>query len=481
MIGASRWKPYPETKDSGIEWLGEIPEDWGVVPFKTVLARNDSGVWGDDPDGVSDRLVLRSTEQDVNGSWSIDDPAPRKLSERERTEALLIEGDLVVTKSSGSQLHIGKTSYVDEGVASLRACFSNFMQRLRLKSGNDPRLYWHLMNSPVCRQQFVFLSTTTTGLGNLNAGIIGAVWVPVASLGEQQAIADFLDRETAKVDALVEKKERLIELLQEKRTALITHAVTKGLPAAEAAQAGLDPNVPMKDSGTCLRAGTHRQVDWLGHLPARGAQAGIPAHWAETRLGWCVEVSGGHTPDTGELRFWAGEIPWVTPKDMKRRDITDSLDHVSEAALSEPGLRLLAPGSVLIVVRGMILVHTFPVAVLRVPATINQDMKGLFPRDGLGSDYLAYLLEGISGFMLSLVEESAHGTRRLQTELWKRVQLFLPPASEQAKIVVHLDRETAKIDSLIAKVSEAIERLKEYRTALISAAVTGKIDVREAA
>lgn len=219
------------------------------------------------------------------------------------------------------------------------------------------------------------------------------------------------------------------------------------------------PYPDTKDSG----------IEWLGQ---------IPTHWVETRLGWSVEVNGGHTPDTGELRYWDGEIPWVTPKDMKRRVITDSLDHVSEEALAETSLRLLATGNVLIVVRGMILAHTFPVAVLRAPATINQDMKALLPTDGLESDYLAYLLEGISEFILSLVEESAHGTRRLQTELWKRVQLFLPPAIEQARIIEHLDSEIAKIDALIAKVEEAIERLKEYRIALISAATTGKIDVR---
>jgi len=252
----------------------------------------------------------------------------------------------------------------------------------------------------------------------------------------------------------------LIELLQEKRTALITHAVTKGLPAAEAAQAGLDPNVPTKDSG----------IEWLGQ---------IPAHWAHRRLGYVVTATGGHTPDTGNPMYWHGDIPWVTPKDMKRRQIFGAIDHVAELALEETGLHLIDPGAVLIVVRGMILAHTFPVAVTRVPVTINQDMKALLPNEDSSGDFLAYLLEGISGGFLSLVEEAAHGTRRLQTELWKHLKVFLPADREQCQIVEFLDRETAKIDALIAKVQEAIERLKEYRTALISAAVTGKIDVRE--
>jgi len=220
-----------------------------VKPFKALLSRNDGGVWGEDfaDDGV---IVLRSTEQMVDGKWNIENPARRRLTIREASDARLKVGDLVVTKSSGSELHIGKTSIVDQSVAALNCCFSNFMQRLRVARPNLDRHYWYFLNCPVAREQLIFQSSTTTGLGNLNSSILGSIRVPVAPKDEQQAIASFLDRETAKIDKLIEKKERLIELLQEKRSALITQAVTKGL----------DPTVPMKDSG----------VEWLGK---------IPAHW----------------------------------------------------------------------------------------------------------------------------------------------------------------------------------------------------------
>ena len=101
---------YPSYKDSGVEWLGEVPAHWGIAPFKTQIERNDGGVWGEDPDGINDTIVLRSTEQTADGQWRIDDPAPRKLSASEINAALLIEGDLLLTKSSGSSLHIGKTT-----------------------------------------------------------------------------------------------------------------------------------------------------------------------------------------------------------------------------------------------------------------------------------------------------------------------------------------------------------------------------------
>ena len=221
-------------KDSGVEWLGEIPAHWNVKPFKALLARNDSGVWGDDSVGKG-TIVLRSTEQTVSGEWSIDTPALRLLTTREAAQSRLEVDDLVVTKSSGSTLHIGKTSIVDESVAELRCGFSNFMQRLRVDRQHEARFFWYLMNTPVAREQLVFLSSTTTGLGNLNGSILGAIRVAAAPLAEQRIIADFLDRETAKIDALTGKIRQAIEHLKEFRTALISAAVTGKIDVREEA------------------------------------------------------------------------------------------------------------------------------------------------------------------------------------------------------------------------------------------------------
>ena len=448
MTGA-RFKPYPEYKDSGIEWLGEIPVHWEVVPYKTILSRNDSGVWGDDPDGITDTIVLRSTEQSVDGSWRIHDPALRKLTAHDRLEVVLEEGDLVVTKSSGSELHIGKTSYVDKKVASVRPCFSNFMQRLRLDVNCVSRVYWYFMNSPACRQQFVFLSSTTTGLGNLNGGIIGAIGAPVAPADEQQAIVDFLDRETVKIDALVEKKHRLIELLQEKRTALITHAVTKGL----------DPNVPMKDSG----------IEWLGQ---------IPAHWAVRKLKHSGRLLGGGTPSKAERSYWEGDIPWVSPKDMHTWQILDAEDHITEQAVTESATEVVPPGSLLVVVRSGILRHTIPVAVNRCSVALNQDMKALVTSEPDVVHYYMYVVAGKQQELLVEWRSEGATVESLRFEWLAGCGFPFPRREERVAIADFLDRETAKIDTLIGKIQEAIELLKEYRTALISAAVTGKIDVR---
>ncbi|MGC4010010.1 MAG: hypothetical protein QM805_14140, partial [Pseudomonas sp.] len=113
---------YSEYKDSGASWLGTVPRHWKVQRFKWLIERNDGGVWGDDPDGIDDTIVLRSTEQTADGRWQIEDPAKRKLTPKDRLSALLEVGDLLVTKSSGSALHIGKTTLVERDVAGLGAC-----------------------------------------------------------------------------------------------------------------------------------------------------------------------------------------------------------------------------------------------------------------------------------------------------------------------------------------------------------------------
>ncbi|MEK9775478.1 MAG: hypothetical protein VW339_04940 [Quisquiliibacterium sp.] len=219
-------EPNVPMKDSGVEWLGEVPAHWNVSPFKWQIERNDGGVWGDDPDGEQDTIVLRSTEQTVDGRWQMADPALRKLSESEKASALLSEGDLVVTKSSGSSLHIGKTTIVSKEIAELGCCYSNFMQRVRTKPGFMPKLAWYLMNNDIARLQFDLLSNSTTGLANLNGTMIGQVLVAVPPANEQQAIINFLDIEAYKIDSLNAKAISAIDLLQERRSALVSAAVT---------------------------------------------------------------------------------------------------------------------------------------------------------------------------------------------------------------------------------------------------------------
>lgn len=448
----NHYKPYPAYKDSGVEWLGEVPVHWTNLRFKWKIARNDGGVWGGDPDGKDDTVVLRSTEQTAEGHWKIDDPAPRKLSHDDKMFALLLSGDLLVTKSSGSSLHIGKTTIVSAEIQDMSCCYSNFMQRVRTRQSFLPKLAWYVMNNEVARRQFDFLSNTTTGLANLNGTMIGQIQICVPQLEEQHSIIVHLDRETARIDGLIGRKTRFIELLREKRQALITRAVTKGL----------DPNVPMKDSG----------VEWLGD---------VPAHWDVTPLKYLATFQSGGTPSKENLQFWDGEIPWASAKDLKKDQLDDTSDHITDLALTSGGATLVPIGTVLVVVRGMILARLFPVVEVLVPMAINQDLKALKAAEILHDRFLAYLLRGFAAESLRRLEEAGHGTKALRMDAWTSMRLTVPPLDEQKKILDSIIATNRRIDTLISTTESSIELLKERRRALITAAVTGQIDLRETA
>ena len=253
-------KPYVEMKDSGVPWLGEVPVHWEVKRSKSLLSRNDSGLWGSDfdDDGV---IVLRSTEQTQNGEWNISAPARRRFTTSEYLACRLEEGDLVVTKSSGSALHIGKTSIVTQAVAVLDCCFSNFMQRLRVKQNMMPRFVWYALNGELGRRQFDYYSDTTTGLANLNGEVIGRVTLAHPPLSEQIAIVRFLDHANRRIRRYICAKQKLIALLEEQKQAIIHQAVTGQVDVRT------DQPYPVyKPSG----------VEWLGE---------VPAHW-ERRAVW---------------------------------------------------------------------------------------------------------------------------------------------------------------------------------------------------
>jgi len=219
----TRHRPVPTSS----RWFPTVPEGWSVTTLKRVLTANDGGVWGDDPvDEEAGTVVLRSTDQTVDGEWRISEPAVRALSPSERVKATLREGDLLVTKSSGSEAHIGKTTLVTGEVAAMRPCYSNFMQRLRLNSRLLPRVIWYVMNSEAGRQQLSYASNTTTGLANLNGELLGELHVPIAPASEQRVLLDHLDEETARIRRLVGEVGTSSALLRERRSALITAAVT---------------------------------------------------------------------------------------------------------------------------------------------------------------------------------------------------------------------------------------------------------------
>ena len=192
--------------------------------------------------------------------------------------------------------------------------------------------------------------------------------------------------------------------------------------------------------------------------------------WAKTQLGQLGEVLGGSTPSKANSQFWDGNIPWVSPKDMKRTVIHDSEDHVSRKALDETSLKAIPSNSLLMVVRGMILAHSFPVAITAREVTINQDMKALVPPREVSS-YLLMYLQAVKSVMVGLVDRSSHGTCKLVSEkLWAHTVL-LPPLAEQHRIVAKVDQLMTLCDQLRARLNQARQVHEQLATALIEQAV----------
>ena len=295
------------------------------------------------------------------------------------------------------------------------------------------------------------LQSRTTGIREgktITYSQFASIDLPLPSLVEQSNIADFLDRETADIDALVEKYEQLIERLEEKRLAMMSQYVTKGTNA----------RASMKESG----------IKWIGE---------IPSHWRMVPLKYLVKIFSGSTPDKNNEEYWrGGKVPWASAKDLKVETLFDTEDHITDLAV-QSGATLISEGNVLTVVRGMILARALPVVVTGCTMAINQDLKALRPHDMIRAEYLANVLRSIATAILARADASGHGTKVLRFEDWARFDIPLPPLIEQDAIVSMVADKSESLASLSESARKAIALSEERRSALITGAVTGQIDV----
>lgn len=438
--GLRRFKPYPAYQDSGVEWLGEIPAGWAVRRWRYCCRVTEGQVPPDD-ERYRERILVAPNH--------IESGTGRILFLETASEQGAISGKYLVNP--------GDLIYSKIRPALNKACIaegewlcSADMYPIKIICG-DLRarfLLYFVLSEPFAR--LMVDESMRVAMPKVNRETLTSCPVVLPACEEQGAIEAFLDRETAKIDALVAKKERLIELLQEKRTARITRAVTKGL----------EPGVPMKDSG----------VEWLGE---------IPAHWGIGRLGHWVNVGNGSTPGRDESRYWInGSYPWLTSAKINDGVIGAADEFVSEVALRECHLPRVRAGSVLVAITGEGQTRG-RAALLTIESTISQHLAYVTPSGPrLRTDYLRRVFESRYEWLRS--ESSGAGSTRaaLTCEFLRSIQVAIPPSEEQQSIAAVLDRETEGIEALIAIVREAIDRLNELRIALISAAVTGKIDVR---
>ena len=445
-LGPRRYRRYPAYKPSGIEWLDEIPTNWEAkrLRFIVEMGVTKKEVTELDPETEVSFIPMEAVRE--YGGIDLDSTKP--LAEVVEGYTYFHNGDIIVAKitpcfeNGKGALATGLCNDVGFGTTELHVLRASFRV--------DPRFLLYLTFSDHFRRIGKASMYGAGGQKRISDDFIRDFRHPVPSLPDQRAIAAFLDRETTKIDALVAKKERLIELLQEKRTALITRAVTRGL----------DPSVPMQGSG----------VEWLDE---------IPAHWGVCRLRRVISKFVDYRGKTPEKSV--SGVPLVTARNIKNQSIDFSLSEEfipeelyprwmvrGRPELGDVVITTEAPlgETAQVVDTGIALAQR--VILLKVDAT------------KITNDYLKYHFAADSGRMELSTRATGSTALGIKASHLKSSLIAVPSMCEQDEISRTVTSESEKVDVFIAKVRMAIGQLREFRTALISAAVTGKIDVRDA-
>ena len=447
----AKYKPYPAYKPSGIGWLGVIPKHWEIKRLKYVADLNPKASEGRKLDSTTE--VSFVPMESVGEYGGLDLSLTKELADVGDGYTYFADGDVLVAKITPC-FENGKGSLA-EGLVNGVAFGTTELHVLRCGSELDRGFAFHLTLTDAFRKLGEAEMYGAGGQKRVPESFVTNLKHPIPPLPEQRAITAFLDRETAKIDALVSKKERLIELLREKRTALISHAVTKGL----------DPTVPMTESG----------VEWLGE---------IPTHWEIKRLKHMVgKIGSGKTPRGGAERYEAEGVMLLRSQNVHFGGlILTDVAYIDTDTDNEMSGSRVQEGDVLLNITGASLGRSCVARLKNTDANVNQHVCILRTDQQRDEpEFLAYSME--SNSLQGQIFNSENGVSRdaLNFEQIGDLTFARPGIREQHAIATFLDRETAKLDALAAKVEEAIARLKEFRIALISAAVTGRIDVREEA
>ncbi len=446
-----RAKPYAEYKSSGIEWLGDVPAQWGVKRLKYTASINDDALpETTSPDFEFSYVDIGSVDR-VEGIISTEEMVFESAPSRARR--IVREGDTIV---STVRTYLRAIAPIQNPKPNLIVSTGFAVVRPR---GIKPRFLSYALRESSFVETLVSKSVGVS-YPAVNASEVATIPIPLPSPNEQDIIADYLDRETSKIDVLIAKKRDLIDKLKEKRTALISRTVTQGLPPDAARTAGLDPNPKLKPSG----------IDWLGD---------VPEHWEVTQL-----FRNASTIQTGPFgsQLHASDyvedgIPLINPAHI----VAGRLIPYSESCVDEPTATRLArhrlqEGDIIMGRRGEI----------GRCAPVTKSEAGWVC--GTGS-LIVRLMSGDSRYFVrvfsdagfsKLLELHAVGTTMLNLNptIVGRMFVPIPPPAEQVAIADYLEVETKKLDQLAEMVGAAVERLQEYRAALITATVTGKIDIR---
>ena len=385
--------------------------------------------------------LIRATDIDqgeINSESALRiDPEDVPLSK----EPFLSEGEIIVVRSGANT---GDSARIPKILEGSIVGYDIVISPTKIESRF---LSWCLLSGFVIEYQFEPVMQRAAQ-PHLSSEDIGDTKVPVPSHNEQIKISNFLENKTSLIDKQIKELNRLISELNDMEDSVAFEAISGRL---------------WNSSGH-----SNTNIDWLNS---------IPSNWDAAPVKYLLEMESGSTPKKSEDEFWNGDIPWFTAKDMNSHELKNSQDNITSTAVKETGISIIPPQTTLILVRGMILDHTFPVGITDCESTINQDMKALAPGERILPEYLFWLMRGISSIVLSLVEESAHGTKRLDTDRLKNLSVPVPSIDTQKYLIKKLQNKISKVNSLKDNLRSALDLLYEKRQALITKAILGQIDL----
>ena len=422
-----------EMKDSGIEWIGEIPVDWSMKRVKHIFTRKNEKAMQENPtilslarDGVKVRDISNNEGQIAESYYNYNP---------------VEEGDLLLNPMdlySGANCSISKV----QGVIS--PAYIN----LKANAGVNPAFYDYYF-----KVQYWLMAFFSYGKGvsynnrwTLSAETLMNYPVVALPYGEQCKRADYLDRKCSQIDAIIARQQEVIEKLKAYKLSVITEAVTKGL----------NPDVPMKDSG----------VEWIGE---------IPEYWQLSHIGNLVEMGSGGTPDRKKPEYWEnGNIPWMSSGEINDEYIYSTAEHITELGLQNSNAKILPVNTVMLGLIGQGKTKGLT-AILKTEVCCNQNLAYLITDEKyLHYRYLFYCFKAMYFYIRGLVGESQAG---IYSYFLKKLHIPLPDIEQQIRISDYLDTKCEAIKSSINKRERIIEKFTGYKKALIYEVVTGKKEV----
>lgn len=386
-----------QMKSSGIGWIKDIPSSWEINKVKYLAT--EPGTLFLDGDWIESDVIEESgirylTTGNV-GAGFYKEQGCGYISEKTFSELHCLNvypGDLMISRLNEP---IGRACIIPDTESRYVVAVDNVI--LRPNANYNKKFIMYGMNADGYAEHANMIARGAT-MSRISRSQLGQFWLAFPNIEEQQAIADFLDKESAQIDSIAADLEKQIALLQQYKKSLITETVTKGL----------DKSVPMKDSG----------VEWIGE---------VPEHWEISRVRHLASLCSGATPSKDVLSYWEGNIPWVSSQEVKSDIIKDTSLHISEEAINSCSTQLMPAGTLVMVVRSGILQHTIPVALLGVPATINQDIKAFQFNHLMLPAYFKYYIQGENDALLSVIIKDKTTVESVDNQLLLSLKIMVPP------------------------------------------------------